>query len=167
MTWTVLSESPVGPLRLTGHSGGLCRLEFSQRADQACFPPLPSDRLQRDADFSEAIDQLRQYFNGGLQTFTVPLAPEGTVFQRKVWWQLQQVPWGVTASYADVAKALGQPSACRAVGMANARNPLPILIPCHRIIGRQGALTGYNGGVDRKLILLELEGFYFQRGPGA
>ncbi len=157
--WTILPESPVGPLRLSGDDLGLQRLEFSLRADCACFAALPPDWPESVSVFRDAIRQLQLYFSGRLKQFTLPLSPAGTAFQQKVWRQLQQVPWGVTASYADVARAIGQPAACRAVGLANSRNPLPILIPCHRIIGRQRSLTGYNGGLERKRVLLTLEGF--------
>lgn len=159
VSWTILPDTPVGPLRLTGLGEGLLRLEFSTQIDRICFAPLPADCLRCDAEFADAIRQLTLYFAGRLREFTLRLLPRGTVFQQKVWQQLQQVPWGTTASYGELARAIGQPTACRAVGLANSRNPLPILIPCHRIIGRQRSLTGYNGGLDRKRVLLQLEGF--------
>lgn len=159
LSWAVLPESPVGPLRLIGNHTGLHRVEFSQQSSQACFSALPPDCILREADFRDALLQLKDYFRGHLRQFTVPLMPLGTVFQLKVWQQLQRVPWGTTASYGELAAAIGQPTASRAVGLANSRNPLPILIPCHRIIGHQRSLTGYNGGLDRKRILLQLEGF--------
>jgi len=159
VSWTILPDTPVGPLRLTGHGEGLLRLEFSTQIDRICFAPLPADCPRCDAEFAEAIRQLALYFAGRLREFTLRLSPRGTAFQQKVWQQLQQVPWGTTASYGELAKAIGQPTACRAVGLANSRNPHPILIPCHRIIGRKLSLTGYNGGLDRKRSLLQLEGF--------
>lgn len=159
VSWTVLPDTPVGPLRLTGHSAGLLRLEFSTQIDRIGFAPLPADCQRCDAEFADAIRQLTLYFAGRLREFSLRLSPRGTAFQQKVWLQLQRVPWGTTASYGELAKAIGQPTACRAVGLANSRNPLPILIPCHRIIGRQLSLTGYNGGLDRKRVLLQLEGF--------
>lgn len=149
----------MGPLRLTGHSEALLRLEFSTQRDCLGFSALPADCQRSDAEFADAIRQLTLYFGGRLREFSLPLLPQGTAFQQKVWRQLQQVPWGTTASYGELAMAIGQPTACRAVGLANSRNPLPILIPCHRIIGRQRSLTGYNGGLDRKRVLLQLEEF--------
>jgi len=159
LSWAILPESPVGPLRLIGTRTCLHRLEFSSRNGVAAFPALPIDCIHCESDFDEPLRQLGEFFSGQLRHFTVSLAPLGTVFQQKVWQQLQQVPWGTTASYGEIAAAIGQPTASRAVGLANSRNPLPILIPCHRIIGRQRSLTGYNGGLERKRILLQLEGF--------
>ena len=159
LSWAMLPASPVGPLRLIGSRTGLHRLEFSARAGQAAFTALPANCIHRESDFCEALQQLEKFFRGHLRQFTVPLMPMGTAFQQKVWQQLLQVPWGATASYGEIATAIGQPTASRAVGLANSRNPLPILIPCHRIIGRQRSLTGYNGGLERKRILLQLEGF--------
>ena len=105
----------------------------------------------------EAADQLRAYFAGELREFELPLAPRGTEFQRRVWTAVSAVPYGETATYAEIAAAVGRPTACRAVGAANGRNPLPVIVPCHRIIGAAGALTGYGGGLDRKRSLLDLE----------
>ncbi|HKP20162.1 MAG TPA: methylated-DNA--[protein]-cysteine S-methyltransferase [Thermoleophilaceae bacterium] len=105
----------------------------------------------------EAAGQLRAYFAGELREFDLPLAPTGTPFQRDVWHAVSGVPYGRTASYAEIAAAVGRPAACRAVGAANGRNPLPVIVPCHRIIGAAGALTGYGGGLDRKRSLLDLE----------
>ena len=159
MFWTILQDTPVGPLRLSGHREALLRLEFSTQIDRISYATLPADCQRCDAEFADAVRQLTLYFGGRLREFSLPLSPRGTAFQQKVWRQLQQVPWGTTASYGAVAKAIGQPTACRAVGLANSRNPLPILIPCHRIIGQQLSLIGYNGGLERKRVLLQLEGF--------
>jgi methylated-DNA-[protein]-cysteine S-methyltransferase len=104
-----------------------------------------------------AADQLRAYFEGELRDFDLPLAPSGTEFQRRVWDAVSTVPFGATASYAEIAAAIGTPSACRAVGAANGRNPLPVIVPCHRVVGSTGALTGYGGGLERKRALLDLE----------
>jgi methylated-DNA-[protein]-cysteine S-methyltransferase len=105
----------------------------------------------------EAADQLRAYFAGELREFDLPLAPSGTEFQRRVWDAVSAVPFGATASYAEIAAAIGTTSACRAVGAANGRNPLPVIVPCHRVVGSTGALTGYGGGLERKQALLDLE----------
>jgi methylated-DNA-[protein]-cysteine S-methyltransferase len=105
----------------------------------------------------DAADQLRAYFAGELREFDLPLAPRGTPFQREVWAAVAAVPYGRTATYSEIAAAVGRPSACRAVGAANGRNPLPVIVPCHRVIGAAGALTGYGGGLDRKRSLLDLE----------
>ena len=105
----------------------------------------------------EAAGQLSAYFAGERREFDLPLAPRGTPFQREVWAAVAAVPYGETATYAQIAAAVGRPSACRAVGAANGRNPVPVIVPCHRIIGAAGALTGYGGGLDRKRSLLDLE----------
>ena len=105
----------------------------------------------------EAAEQLRAYFAGELREFDLPLAPDGTAFQRDVWDAVSAVPYGSTATYSDIAGAVGRPAACRAVGAANGRNPLPVIVPCHRVIGSAGGLTGYGGGLDRKRSLLDLE----------
>ena len=157
LRFTVLPDTPIGPLRLVGDEAGLRRLEFAQSAATADFPQPPAGWVRSDADFREASRQLELYFSRQLRVFTLPLAPEGTAFQLRVWRQLLVVPWGETATYGEIAAGIGQPSACRAVGLANSRNPLPIFIPCHRIIGRNQSLTGYNGGLGRKQCLLDLE----------
>jgi methylated-DNA-[protein]-cysteine S-methyltransferase len=105
----------------------------------------------------EAADQLRAYFAGRLRKFDLPLAPRGTPWQHAVWDAVSRVPYGTTASYSEIAALVCTPAACRAVGAANGRNPLPVIVPCHRIIGASGALTGYGGGLDRKRSLLDLE----------
>ncbi len=101
--------------------------------------------------------QLKEYFDGKRQLFDVPLRLEGTIFQQLTWNALLEIPYGETRSYKQIAEAIGKPAACRAVGMANNRNPIPILIPCHRVVGANGSLTGYAGGLDVKMRLLELE----------
>jgi len=106
---------------------------------------------------TEAAQQLSDYFAGHRRTFDLPLAPKGTDFQQSVWRALTEIPYGETRSYGEIAKALGNPNASRAVGMANHRNPIPIIIPCHRVIGADGSLTGYGGGLPRKKYLLALE----------
>jgi methylated-DNA-[protein]-cysteine S-methyltransferase len=120
------------------------------------FSEAPS-RGPRCALANDAADQLQAYFNGKLQHFDVPLAASGTAFQQRVWQALLAIPYGYTASYKDIASTLGDVNAVRAVGMANARNPIAIIVPCHRIIGSNGSLTGYAGGLEKKQWLLQLE----------
>lgn len=104
-----------------------------------------------------AAEQLRAYFAGGLREFDLPLAPAGTPFQLRVWEELLRIPYGITISYGELARRVGNPNASRAVGLANGRNPISIIVPCHRVIGASGALTGYGGGIDAKRALLDLE----------
>lgn len=110
-----------------------------------------------DAVTEKAKTELEEYFAGVRKSFSVPIKPAGTDFQKKVWAALRDIPYGETASYGEIAKRIGNPKACRAVGMANNRNPIAIIIPCHRVIGAGGALTGYAGGLDKKEFLLKLE----------
>ena len=140
-------DSPLGPLTLTETDGALVRLEFGGEGGSVRTPLL-----------CQAAAQLEAYFAGTRTTFDLPLAPKGTAFQRRVWEALQQIPYGETRSYGELAAAIGNPKASRAVGMANNKNPLPIFIPCHRVIGSNGTLTGYAGGLDIKVRLLQLEG---------
>jgi methylated-DNA-[protein]-cysteine S-methyltransferase len=107
------------------------------------------------------LEQLGEYFAGRRRTFTVPVRPEGTPFQRRVWQALQEIPYGTTISYSELADRIGDPNAVRAVGLANGRNPVPIIIPCHRVIGKDGSLTGFGGGMALKASLLRLEGAAF------
>ncbi|MBP6689750.1 MAG: methylated-DNA--[protein]-cysteine S-methyltransferase, partial [Hyphomonadaceae bacterium] len=113
--------------------------------------------LGNDKIIDQARRELDQYFAGKLTTFKVKVDPQGTEFQRKAWAALQAIPYGETRSYAQQAKAIGSPKATRAIGAANGRNPIPVIIPCHRVIGANGSLTGFGGGMERKQILLELE----------
>ena len=116
------------------------------------------DWEQSEKPFRETIRQLNAYFAGKLTNFDVEVEGEGTAFQQRVWKELRNVPYGETVTYGDIAKAIGQPTASRAVGMANGRNPISIVVPCHRIIGSSGKLVGYGGGLERKTKLLKLEG---------
>ena len=143
-------ESPVGPLALAAQEGGLVRLYL---------PNTPTPRLMphKTPLMEEAERQLMEYFRGERQEFDLPLAPEGTEFQKKVWQALGEIPYGQTRSYGDIARQVGCPKGFRAVGMANHCNPLPILIPCHRVMGSKGTFTGYAGGVELKRQLLDLE----------
>lgn len=147
-------DSSLGPLLLAASDTGLCRIQLP-RGDQ---PPAPASGWTKDPPFlSEALRQLREYFAGLRQDFDLPLAPAGTAFQQRVWRALQEIPYGTVVSYADIARRIGQPTASRAVGAANGANPLPIVIPCHRVVASSGQLGGYGGGLDRKQLLLDLE----------
>lgn len=146
-----VTELPIGTLTLTASNSALTGVEFG-RVEHEELNHVPSELL------IEAAHQLSEYFAGKRQSFDLPLAPEGTPFQQQVWQALQAIPFGETRSYGDLAASIGKPGAARAVGRANNRNPLSILIPCHRIIGADGALVGYGGGLTIKRRLLELEG---------
>jgi methylated-DNA-[protein]-cysteine S-methyltransferase len=148
-------DSPVGPLRLIADALGLRRICFARERH-----PRPEDELgtHAPARLAFARRQLDEYFAGRRRSFDLPLRPLGTPFQLGVWEALRAIPFGATWSYADVAQRIGKPTATRAVGAANGRNPLPIVVPCHRVIGRDGSLTGFGGGVEIKAKLLALEG---------
>lgn len=151
----VTIDSPVGPITLVAGDGALTGLYM---LDQRHRPPADTFGTPSDTRlFDETREQLAAYFAGELTTFTVPLAPQGTDFQRRVWRGLCDIPYGGTISYGELARRLNQPTAARAVGLANGRNPIGIIIPCHRVIGANGAMTGYGGGLDRKRFLLDLE----------
>ena len=142
-------DSPLGELLLAGDGDALTALHMDA---------TPDPRWRRDpAPFREASAQLRSYFAGELREFDLPLAPRGTAFQRQVWDALREIPYGTTIGYAELAAAAGRPGAARAAGAANGRNPIAVVIPCHRVIGASGALTGYGGGLGRKRLLLDLE----------
>ena len=151
-----MHASPVGPLLLAVSDAGVHAIEFDA-------PRHPVARDGRwEAEGHELLDdvatQLDQYFSGKRHVFDLPLAPEGTDFQREVWSELARIPYGATCTYAALAQAIGKPAAVRAVGAANGRNPIPIVLPCHRVIGADGSLTGFGGGLPTKRFLLELEG---------
>lgn len=146
-------DSPIGQLRLVSNGTELVRIEF-----EGGEAPEIDDREAVDTVLSATADQLQDYFEGGRDQFELPLAPGGTVFQRAVWQALEGIPYGQLRSYRDIATAIGNPAAVRAVGAANGRNPLPIVVPCHRVIGSDGSLTGFAGGLDIKRQLLQLEG---------
>ena len=146
--------SPIGELLLLGNDAALTGLHFPPyRWTSALIADLRCD----DGPFRAAIEQLGEYFAGDRREFDLPLALDGTEFQLRVWRALQQIPYGRTATYGEIATGLGHPSAARAVGMANNRNPIAVIIPCHRVVGSNGALVGYGGGLDRKRALLDLE----------
>ncbi|HOX25470.1 MAG TPA: methylated-DNA--[protein]-cysteine S-methyltransferase [Candidatus Krumholzibacteria bacterium] len=157
-TSTATVDSPVGPLLLAATADGLTDIRFAGDAG-----PAPADSLTGEAAararsiLAAAAAQLAEYFAGERRTFDLPLAFAGTPFQRDVWRALQSIPHGETISYAELARRVGRPRAVRAVGAANGRNPLPIVLPCHRVIGADGSLTGYGGGLAIKRTLLDLE----------
>ena len=147
-------DSPIGKLLIYGTTRGLSGIMMTR---QRHFDGKQKDWERNDAHWSAVAKQLREYFDGKRRDFEIPLDVEGTEFQTKVWAALRKIPFGRTASYADIARKIGKPKAMRAVGMANGRNPVSIVVPCHRVIGADGSLTGYGGGLDRKKILLDLE----------
>ncbi|PPU92268.1 methylated-DNA--[protein]-cysteine S-methyltransferase [Xanthomonas albilineans] len=147
--------TPIGELTVAvGHDESMRHLLFPENRYDA---PDRADWIRDPAPVREARTQLQAYFAGERTRFELPLAPHGTAFQRRVWEALLDIPYGTTWSYAQLAQHLGQPRAVRAVGAANGRNPLPILVPCHRVIGANGTLTGFGGGLPTKAALLELE----------
>jgi methylated-DNA-[protein]-cysteine S-methyltransferase len=148
-------NSPIGELVLSGEDEALTAIAFS---DSKKAPAIDSSWRRDDAAFAQVSGQLRAYFAGELKEFELALAPHGTPFQQRVWEALRTIPHGATTTYATLAERLGDPRATRAVGLANGRNPIPIVIPCHRVIGADGSLTGYGGGLERKQWLLAHEG---------
>lgn len=153
-TYYTHMESPLGPILLTSNGTALTMLAMHQQKHGSEIQP---DWRRDAAPFAEAVKQLDAYFAGELKDFDLPLAPAGTPFQQSVWQALLTVPFGATASYGEIAQGIGNPKACRAVGLANGQNPIAIIIPCHRIIGSNGKLTGYGGGLNRKEWLLSHE----------
>ena len=155
----IVIDSPVGPLTLVAQDGAIVGLYMDlqrHRPDESQFGE--PDRRGRQAEpFQTAADQLDAYFAGRRTTFTISLEPQGTAFQKRVWAALQEIPYGETESYGQLAERIGSPGAARAVGLANGKNPIGIVIPCHRVVGSNGSLTGYGGGLDRKKQLLDLE----------
>jgi len=153
-------ESPIGRLRLTATDRGLAAVHMEDHAHPPSGPPGGTAVSGADipAVIARAMEELGEYFAGERTTFSVPLDPQGTGFQHRVWDRLATIPSGETRSYGQLAAELGDPHLTRAVGTANGRNPLSIIVPCHRVIGSDGSLTGYAGGIDRKLFLLRLEG---------
>ena len=146
-------DSPLGELLLVGDGAALVGV-YMQEGRR---PAVARGSAKSDALLGEARSQLGEYFAGERVEFDLPLAPTGTEFQRRVWHALEEIPYGETISYGELARRIGRPTASRAVGMANGRNPISIVVPCHRVIGAGGTLTGYAGGVERKRFLLDLE----------
>jgi methylated-DNA-[protein]-cysteine S-methyltransferase len=157
-------DSPVGPLTLLKTENGLCRIDFGSAEENL---PLINAWLKKQAlkaelshdqsSFQSIFTQIHEYFTQQRKTFDIPIDLHGSEFQKQVWDGLRQIPYGETYSYKDVATMIGSPKAVRAIGNANNKNPLPIVLPCHRVIGSNGALVGYGGGLDKKEILLNLE----------
>jgi methylated-DNA-[protein]-cysteine S-methyltransferase len=154
MTYFNYMESPVGRLLLAGNESGLNLLAFAD--GKKARQPAP-DWVQDAVILREAAGQLKAYFAGELREFDLPLKLQGTPFQLAVWRALQDIPYGETTSYGELARRVGTPKGSRAVGLANGSNPIAIVVPCHRVIGSSGKLTGYGGGLDNKEILLALE----------
>ncbi|MGW5638797.1 methylated-DNA--[protein]-cysteine S-methyltransferase [Streptomyces sp. NPDC003832] len=149
-----VTDSPYGPLTLVADDGVLCGLYMTEQRHR---PAEETFGARDDTLFADAEEQLEGYFAGELTEFTLELRLHGTPFQRTVWDQLRRIPYGETRSYGQLADALGKPAASRAVGLANGKNPIGIIVPCHRVVGADGGLTGYGGGLDRKRRLLDLE----------
>jgi len=156
MTYYTYFDSPIQPLLLTSDGAALTGLFMVAHTHG---PEVEADWVQSDeaAPFAEAKRQLAAYFAGQLTAFDLPLAPRGTAFQQRVWDELRRVPHGQTVSYGELARRIGSPNACRAIGLTNGRNPLSIIVPCHRVVGANGKLIGYAGGMPRKEALLALE----------
>jgi methylated-DNA-[protein]-cysteine S-methyltransferase len=142
-------DSPLGSLTVASSAQGLASVQFGLN--------MPIDGIIDDAANLEATEQLREYFDGKLTQFHLPLDVSGTPFQMAVWSELRKIPYGSTCSYIDIARSLGKPGAARAVGMANHENPIAVIIPCHRVVGSDGSLTGYAGGLHFKQQLLGIE----------
>jgi len=174
LRYQCLEGTPVGRLLLAMEPAGLRYLLFEDGpiANHPQLPPESQSHRQPeiwetdDGKLDETVRQLTAWFRRDLKTFDVPLAPNGTDFQRKVWAALADIPWGHTATYGEIARAISQPAASRAVGLANGRNPISIIVPCHRVIGSNGRIVGYGGGLHRKKTLLQLEGSWPTRVPG-
>ncbi|MBR3704052.1 MAG: methylated-DNA--[Oscillospiraceae bacterium] len=147
MSFEKMIESPIGPLTIVSDGESVTALRFGDQTRE-----LSSCQV-----LEQAATELAEYFDGTRRSFSVPLNAQGTDFQRSVWAALREIPYGETASYAQIAAMIGKSAACRAVGNANHRNPLPIFIPCHRVTGKNGTLTGYAGGIPIKEFLLRLE----------
>jgi len=150
-----LIDSPVGELLLTGDGEALSRLAFVQSRRPEVAAALRGSRV--DDGFPAVRAQLEEYFAGRRRDFELPLALHGSEFELRVWDALRRIPYGATTSYGAVARSIGHPDGARAVGLANGRNPIAVIVPCHRVIGADGSLTGYGGGLHRKRFLLDLE----------
>lgn len=146
-------ETPIGKLRLVSQDSMITKVEFDGRHQIDT-----DDVLRSDSALQVAAVQLEEYFAGQREHFDLVLNPQGTEFQQEVWTSLRAIPYGQLRSYGDIAKSINRPKAVRAVGAANGRNPIPIIVPCHRVIGSNGSLTGFAGGLDMKEQLLKLEG---------
>ncbi len=146
-------NSPIGKLLLIGKENSLEQLRFENTWNQEDLAGL----TRNESIFTKTTSQLNDYFKGLRKSFSLIAEPKGTAFQKSVWRELQNIPYGKTASYGEIAKKINNPKGCRAVGLANGKNPIPIIIPCHRVIGKNGKLTGFGGGIAAKKHLLNLE----------
>ena len=156
MELTRIIATPVGPMGIAATPHAVTRIFFAP--GQPLSAPVPVDGASGGAALLQRAErELGEYFAGRRRDFTLPLAPAGTPFQQAVWEALRRIPYGRTCCYRDIARAIGRPAACRAVGMANNRNPIVVVIPCHRVVGADGSLTGYAGGLSVKARLLEIE----------
>jgi len=151
---TTTVQSPIGPLTLIARDGVLTNVAMHE---QRHMSPPPEDAIDDAARFKDVAAQLDAYFAGELSTFDLEMNLLGTPFQQRVWSALSEIPYGETISYGELARRVGNPNASRAVGLANGRNPVAIVVPCHRVIGANGSLTGYGGGLERKTWLLDHE----------
>ncbi len=156
MKFSCRIDSLVGPLTVISDESAVTAIHFGDFVPDGAAFSEPTDSGWPEV-LRQAVRELTEFFAGTRRTFTVPLAPVGTPFQQQVWRALQNIPYGATCSYRDIACAVGRPAACRAVGMANHCNPIPIIIPCHRVVGADGRLTGYAGGLAIKSRLLQFE----------
>ncbi|MFG2714596.1 methylated-DNA--[protein]-cysteine S-methyltransferase [Streptomyces goshikiensis] len=150
-------DSPYGPLTLVASDGVLSGLYMTGQRHRPAEESFGERVAATEEPFPAVVGQLAAYFAGELTEFSVPVRLEGTEFQRSVWEQLVRIPYGETWSYGELAARLGKPNASRAVGLANGKNPVGIIVPCHRVIGASGGMTGYGGGIDRKVRLLDFE----------
>jgi methylated-DNA-[protein]-cysteine S-methyltransferase len=153
----VIVDSPVGQLTLVAEQGRLSGLFMDRQRHAPDWAGLGIQGAAADEPFASAAAQLAAYFSGELTAFDLPIAPAGTPFQLRVWDALRTIPYGQTLTYGQLASRIGSPAASRAVGLANGRNPISVVVPCHRVIGADGSLTGYGGGLQRKQFLLDLE----------
>ncbi len=161
-TYYTTMESPIGELLLVGDGDNLSGMYMQ---DGRKPKTIATGWQEASAPLTDARTQLEEYFAGNRTTFDIPLAGEGAPFECEVWHALEEIPYGETVSYGEIARRLGQPTAARAVGTANGRNPIAVIVPCHRVIGADGSLTGYGGGLERKRLLLELERGQGRLGP--
>ncbi len=152
-----LIDSPIGTLTLAGSDDAIHGIHFGVRRESATFKEPTDAAALPNGALAAAAAQIRAYFAGELREFDLPLAPRGTPFQQSVWDHLRGIPFGETTTYSAIAQAIGRPSAVRAVGAANGANPLPLVVPCHRVVGSNGSLTGFGGGIDVKRWLLDHE----------
>lgn len=160
MLYYDIISSPIGKLLLLASEKGLKKILFELQ-----FKNIAINKNWQHSckELSEAKEQLDSYFKKELNQFNLILDPDGTAFQKQIWKKLQEIPYGELKSYQDIANSINKPKACRAVGMANSLNPIPIIIPCHRVIGKNGKLTGYAGGLENKARLLQLENIEFKK----